>query len=32
MKVSVVEYHPQWREMFEEEKQLLQAVLGKQPD
>lgn len=28
MKVSVVEYRPQWREMFEEEKQLLQAVLG----
>lgn len=28
MKVSVVEYRPQWREMFEEEKQLLQAILG----
>lgn len=28
MKVSVVEYRPQWRKMFEEEKQLLQAVLG----
>ena len=28
MKVSIVEYCPQWREMFEEEKQLLQAVLG----
>ncbi len=28
MKVSVVEYRPEWREMFEEEKQLLQAVLG----
>jgi GrpB-like predicted nucleotidyltransferase (UPF0157 family) len=28
MKVSVVEYCPQWREMFEEEKQLLQTVLG----
>jgi len=28
MKVSVVEYRPQWREMFEEEMQLLQAVLG----
>jgi GrpB-like predicted nucleotidyltransferase (UPF0157 family) len=27
MKVSVVEYCPQWREMFEEEKQLLQTVL-----
>jgi GrpB-like predicted nucleotidyltransferase (UPF0157 family) len=28
MKVSVVEYRPQWRKMFEEEKRLLQAVLG----
>ena len=28
MKVSVVEYRPQWRKIFEEEKQLLQAVLG----
>jgi GrpB-like predicted nucleotidyltransferase (UPF0157 family) len=28
MKVSVVEYRPQWRKMFEEEKQLLQAVLS----
>jgi len=28
MKISIVEYRPQWREMFEEEKQLLQAVLG----
>lgn len=27
MKVSVVEYRPQWREMFEEEKRLLGAVL-----
>ncbi len=27
MKVSIIEYHPQWREMFEEEKQLLQAIL-----
>ena len=28
MKVPIVEYRPQWRKMFEEEKQLLQAVLG----
>lgn len=28
MKVSIVEYCPQWREMFEEEKHLLQSVLG----
>lgn len=28
MKVSIVEYRPQWRKRFEEEKQLLQAVLG----
>jgi GrpB-like predicted nucleotidyltransferase (UPF0157 family) len=28
MKVFVVEYCPQWRKMFEEEKQLLQTVLG----
>jgi GrpB-like predicted nucleotidyltransferase (UPF0157 family) len=28
MKVSIVEYCPQCREMFEDEKQLLQAVLG----
>jgi len=28
MKVSIIEYRPQWRKMFEEEKQLLQAVLG----
>lgn len=28
MKISVVEYRPQWRKMFEEEKQLLQAVLS----
>jgi len=28
MKVSIVEYRPQWREMFEEEKQLLQTVLS----
>ena len=28
MKVSIVEYRPQWREMFKEEKQLLQAILG----
>ena len=28
MKVSIVEYRPQWRKMFEEEKQLLQAALG----
>lgn len=28
MKVSIVEYRPQWRKMFEEEKPLLQAVLG----
>jgi GrpB-like predicted nucleotidyltransferase (UPF0157 family) len=28
MKVSVAEYCPEWREMFEEEKHLLQAVLG----
>lgn len=28
MKVSIVEYCPQWREMFEEEKRLLQAVLA----
>ena len=27
MKVSIVEYRSEWREMFEEEKQLLQAVL-----
>src|SRR5215204_82239 len=27
MKVSVVEYRPQWRKLFEEEKLLLQAVL-----
>jgi len=27
MKVSVVEYRPEWQEMFEEEKQLLQTVL-----
>lgn len=27
MKVSIVEYRPQWRKMFEEEKQLLQSVL-----
>ena len=28
MKVPVVEYRPQWRGMFEEEKQLLRALLG----
>lgn len=28
MKVTIVEYCPQWREMFEEEMLLLQAVLG----
>ncbi len=28
MKVSVVEYRPQWRKMFEEERRLLQDVLG----
>lgn len=28
MKVSVVEYRPQWQRMFEEEKHLLQAILG----
>jgi GrpB-like predicted nucleotidyltransferase (UPF0157 family) len=28
MKISVVDYRPQWRKMFEEEKQLLQAVLS----
>ncbi|CAN5627896.1 hypothetical protein BH18ACI1_BH18ACI1_21240 [soil metagenome] len=28
MKVSIVEYRPQWRKMFEEEKQLLHVVLG----
>jgi GrpB-like predicted nucleotidyltransferase (UPF0157 family) len=31
MKVSVVEYRPQWQEMFEEEKQFLQTVLGEVP-
>jgi GrpB-like predicted nucleotidyltransferase (UPF0157 family) len=29
MKVSIVEYCPRWRETFEEEKRLLQAVSGK---
>jgi GrpB-like predicted nucleotidyltransferase (UPF0157 family) len=28
MKVSVVEYRPQWRKMFEEERHLLQTVFG----
>lgn len=28
MKVFIVEYRPQWREMFEAEKRLLQVVLG----
>ncbi len=28
MKVSIIEYRPEWRKIFEEEKQLLQAVLG----
>lgn len=31
MKVSVVEYRPRWQKMFEEEKRLLQAVLGGAP-
>lgn len=31
MNVSIVEYRPQWRKMFEEERQLLQAVLGEVP-
>ncbi len=28
MKVSICEYRPQWQKMFEEEQQLIQAVLG----
>jgi GrpB-like predicted nucleotidyltransferase (UPF0157 family) len=31
MKVSIVEYRPEWRKMFETEKGLLQATLGKTP-
>lgn len=28
MKVTVVEYRPEWREMFEDEERILQTVLG----
>lgn len=31
MKVSIVEYHPEWRKMFEDEKRALQTALGEIP-
>ncbi len=31
MKVTVVEYRPEWRKMFEEEKRILQTALGEVP-
>lgn len=31
MKVTVVEYRPEWRTMFEDEKRILQAALGDIP-
>jgi GrpB-like predicted nucleotidyltransferase (UPF0157 family) len=31
MKVTVVEYRPEWRKMFEDEKRILQTTLGEIP-
>ena len=31
MKVTIVEYHPGWREMFEDERRILQKALGEIP-
>src|SRR2546423_4714680 len=31
MRVTIVEYCPEWREMFEDEKSILQATLGEVP-
>jgi GrpB-like predicted nucleotidyltransferase (UPF0157 family) len=31
MKVTIVEYRPEWRQMFEDEKRVLQMVLGDVP-
>ena len=31
MRVTIVEYRPEWREMFEAEKSILQAALGEVP-
>ncbi|HEX8887619.1 MAG TPA: GrpB family protein [Pyrinomonadaceae bacterium] len=31
MKVTIVEYHPEWRQMFEDEKKVLQTALAEVP-